>query len=304
MRAIIVGAVDSTRMALRRLAAAVDWDVCALVTLPPELAARHSDYVDLAPDARAIGASVIHAADSNAPDVIAAVAALVPDMVFVIGWSQICRPAFRAAAGGNVIGYHPAPLPRLRGRGVLPWTILLGEPITAGTLFWIDDGVDTGDILAQQFFHVGDDESVTSLYARHLDVLGAMLDEALPRLARPDPPRRQQDEAFASWAARRVPADGAIDWQRPAAEIARLVRAVSRPYPGAFSAVRGETLTMWCATAEPGARHQAAVVGQVVERTEASFAVRCGCGGLLRVTEWHSPSGAMPPLHARLEPGR
>jgi methionyl-tRNA formyltransferase len=303
MRAIIVGTVDSTRMALRSLAASADWQVCALITLPPELASRHSDYLDLAAEARAIGATVIYAADSNAPDVVAAAADLAPDMTFVIGWSQICRPAFRAAVGGNVIGYHPAPLPRLRGRGVLPWTILLGEPITAGTLFWIDDGVDTGDILAQQFFHVGHDESVTSLYARHLEVLGAMLDETLPRLARPDPPRRRQDEAHASWAARRVPADGTIDWQRPAAEIARLVRAVSRPYPGAFTTMRGEKLIVWSAIEVPGGRYRAAVIGQVVDRAASHFDVRCGCGGLLRVTEWESASKAMPPMHARMAAG-
>src|SRR3546814_18729217 len=84
-------------------------------------------------DAAEAGARVIHAADSNAPDVLEAVSALAPDYVFVIGWSQICKPAFRQAAGGPVIGYHPAPLPRLRGRAVLPWTTLtLGSAMFRG----------------------------------------------------------------------------------------------------------------------------------------------------------------------------
>src|SRR3546814_2322762 len=98
-------------------------------------------------------------ADRNAADVLEAVSALAPDYVFVIGWSQICKPAFRQAAGGQVIGYHPAPLPRLRGRAVIPWTILLDEKITASTLFWIDDGVDSGPILAQRYFHIAPDET-------------------------------------------------------------------------------------------------------------------------------------------------
>jgi methionyl-tRNA formyltransferase len=300
MRAILVGAVESTRTALQRIVSAAGWELVALITLPPGQAARHSDFVDLAPDAAAAGASIIHAADSNAGDVVDAVAALAPDIVFVIGWSQICRPAFRTAAGGRVIGYHPAALPRLRGRGVLPWTILMAEPITAGTLFWIDDGVDTGDILVQRFFHVGAEESVTSLYARHLEVLGDMLDEALADLAGPAPPRRRQDERFATWAARRVPEDGAIDWQRPAPEIARLVRAVGKPYPGAFTTAKGERLTIWGADAVGGHGHGAAVVGQVVARRPGDFDVRCGCGGLLRVTEWQNATQAMPPLHSRL----
>src|SRR3546814_18147932 len=81
-----------------------------------------------------------------------------------MGGSQICKPAFRQAAGGQGIGYHPAPLPRLRGRAVIPWTILLDEKITASTLFWIDDGVDSGPILAQRSFHIAPDEKAAILY--------------------------------------------------------------------------------------------------------------------------------------------
>ncbi|HBK91291.1 MAG TPA: methionyl-tRNA formyltransferase, partial [Parvularcula sp.] len=150
MKAIVVGAVESTRVTLKALADNPRWTVSAVVTLPASLAGRHSDFVDLEPDARACGAKLIAAPNSNAPDVIEAVRAARADYAFVIGWSQICKPEFRAAAGGQVIGYHPAALPRLRGRAVIPWTILLDERITGSTLFWIDDGVDSGPILAQK----------------------------------------------------------------------------------------------------------------------------------------------------------
>lgn len=300
MRAVIVGAVESTRTALRTVAGTAGWSVAALMTLPPSFAARHSDFADMTADAANAGAELIHCADSNAPEAVAAIARLAADVVFVIGWSQICRPAFRAAAGDRVVGYHPAALPRLRGRGVLPWTILLGEPMTAGSLFWIDDGVDSGAILSQHEFSVGADETVTSLYARHLEVLAAMLAEALPRIAAGDPPRRLQDEALATWAARRVPDDGVIDWQRPADEIARLVRAVTHPYPGAFTTMRDERLTVWATGGRDG-RHHAAVPGQVVAvDADRSFLVRCGCGDALRVTVWNAPSQQPPTLHSRL----
>src|SRR3546814_501635 len=126
---------------------------------------------------------------SNAPDVLEAVSALAPDYVFVIGWSQICKPAFRQAAGGQVIGYHPAPLPRLRGRAVIPWTILLDEKITASTLFWIDDGVDSGPILAQRYFHIAPDETAAILYRQHMEALDRMLRESLPMIAQGSAPR-------------------------------------------------------------------------------------------------------------------
>jgi methionyl-tRNA formyltransferase len=300
MRAIIVGAVESTRVALEAVAGAKGWTVPAVITLPPALAARHSDFIDLAPLAGETGARMIHAANSNAPEVVDAVAAYAPDLVFVIGWSQICGPAFRAAARDRVIGYHPAPLPRLRGRGVLPWTILLDEKITAGSLFWLDDGVDSGPILAQNFFHVAPDETAASLYARHLEILRAMLDECLPALRDGREMRHVQDERFATWAAKRTPADGLIDWNRPASEIARLIRAVGRPYPGAFTQSRDERLVIWKAELWPEGASHAAMPGQVIACGDGGFVVRCGDGGGLRVIAWETPSGRLPRLHGKL----
>src|SRR3546814_19688752 len=124
-------------------------------------------------------------------------------------------------------------------RGVIPWTILADEPITAGTLFWIDDGVDSGPILEQAFFHVAPDETAASLYARHMRALGEMMPRALAALATGSPPRLEQDEPYASWAATRPPADGRSDWRQNAIALARLIRATRRPYPGAWSS-KGE----------------------------------------------------------------
>lgn len=301
MRAVVVGAVETTRTALHAVAATPGWSVAAVMTLAPELAGRHSDYVDLTADAAAAGARLVHVADCNAPDAVALIAALAADLVLVVGWSQICRAEFQAAASGRVVGYHPAPLPRLRGRAAIPWTILLAEPISAGTLFWIDDGVDTGLVLAQQFFHVPADATAASLYALHLEALKAMLPPALIAIAGGNPPRLPQDERCATWAARRGPEDGLIDWSRPAGDIARLVRAVGRPYPGAFTHLRDEALTIWAAASDDGAAYAAAAPGQVVAVDgEGRFAVRTGCGGILRVHEWHSASGRKPLVSARL----
>lgn len=293
MRAIVVGAVESTRVALAALARSADWQVAAVVTLPPALAARHSDFTDLAPDAAAAGAELVFAADGNAPDIVARIAALAPDMAFVIGWSQICRADFIAAAGGAIIGYHPAPLPRLRGRGVIPWTILMAEPITASTLFRVDEGVDSGPIIGQRFFHVAADETATTLYAGHMAALADLLDETLPGLAAGKLPGRVQDARHATWAARRGPADGVIDWQQPAAAIDRLVRAVTRPYPGASSGA----LTIWGVRDWPdGARHFA-IPGQIIARDDGGFAVMCGDQRALYVHDW---AGDLPRQHAIL----
>lgn len=297
MRALVVGAVGGTRVAVRTIAATPGWDLAGVVTLAPDLAGRHSDFVDIGAEAAPLGSAVIHAADVNDADVVGQVADLAPDVLFVIGWSQICRGPLLEVARLGSVGYHPAPLPRLRGRAAIPWTILLGEPITAGTLFWIDEGTDTGPILDQRFFHVAPDETAGTLYRRHMEALEGMLIESLPKIADGTARRDPQDERLATWGAKRTPEDGKIDWERPLAEIWRLVRAVSNPYPGAFTMDGANRLILWEAEPWPeGVRH-AALPGQVIDRGEEWFAVRCGDGASLRVTSFE---GALPKLNGRL----
>lgn len=298
LRAVLIGAVGSTQVAIEALTAATDWTLAGLVTLPPELSHRHSDFADLTARARALDIPVITVEQINRADAIDRITALDPDYLLVIGWSQLCGPELMAIAPGRVIGYHPAPLPRMRGRAAIPWTILSAEPITAGSLFWIDDDVDSGAILDQQFFHVAPDETAASLYQRHMAALATMFDRTLPQVAAGTARRDPQDERYATWTAKRIAADGRIDWRGDAAALDRLIRAVGRPYPGAFTEHRGERLTIWAAEPSPiGPRHQA-LPGQVIARDAASFTVMCGDGMALRIGDWHGERA--PPLHAVL----
>jgi methionyl-tRNA formyltransferase len=299
MRALVVGAVEGTRVAINAIASCPGWTVAGIMTLPPDLSSRHSDFVDLTQDASRVGAKLIHAANSNSEEACREASSVEPSCTFIIGWSQICRPAFRAAVGDKVVGYHPAALPRLRGRAAIPWTILLDEKITASTLFWIDDGVDTGDILAQRFFHIAPRETAASLYAKHMAALGDILDHSLRELADGKVPRFRQDDACATYATKRTPEDGRIDWKRPAYEVDRLIRAVGRPYPGAFTEYRGARMTIWNTRPADGEYH--GIEGQVVARGDTWFEVICGDGKLLRVTDYdQSDSAALPAMHAVL----
>lgn len=301
LKAVIVGAVESTRVALDVIAREPGWTLSLVLTLPRDLARRHDDFVDLAKPAMEAGAEVQYVKNVNSDEALDTLRSVRADAVFVIGWSQICGEQFQTAAGGRVIGYHPAPLPRLRGRAVIPWTILNAEPITAGTLFWIDSGVDSGPILAQRFFHVADNETAASLYAKHMVALRTMMEQALPQIAAGNPPRVEQDEQYATWAARRTMADGIIDWSLPAAEIETLIRAVGKPYAGASTFSGPARLTIWRASAGAFSRHSAAS-GQVVSVEAAGFCVMCGNGQVLHIHEFASDAGEPPRMHSRLTP--
>lgn len=287
---VVVGAVESTRVALEAASQCEGWKVKAVVTLPPSQAGRHSDYCDLSSFAARIGAEVIHAPKINAPETADRVGAIRPDIILIVGWSQLCGADFLDICPGRTIGYHPAPLPRLRGRAAIPWTILLREPISAGTLFWMDQGTDSGSIVHQQFFHVAVDETAETLYAKHMAVLPSLIEEALRRIAAGEVQGSPQDERFATYAARRTEADGRIDWSQSTSDIDRLVRAVGRPYPGAFAFRGDDRIVIWRAEPSHAPTHDAAMPGQIVSVSQGELLVRTA-DGLLRVLSWEQSSG-------------
>ncbi|MXU65205.1 methionyl-tRNA formyltransferase [Oceanomicrobium pacificus] len=300
MRVVLVGAVHSTETAFHAMVDA-GHAPALLITLPLSLAHRHSDFVDLRPLAAAHGVPLFEAAASNSPDTLAALRAAAPDLTLVIGWSQLCGPDFRDAARLGSIGYHPSVLPKLRGRAVLPWTILTGTEETGASLFWLADGADTGDIAAQATFRIDPDRiRVRDLYDRQLEVLADMLPPLLDRIAAGDAPRIPQDDAQATVCAKRTAEDGRIDWHQPAATIDRFIRAVGPPYPGAFTTLPdGSRLTILDSAPDPAPGRHIAQAGQIAAMDPQGWTIMCGDGNCILATE-RALAGPPPRIHAIL----
>lgn len=297
MRVAFVGAVESSLIALRTLAAS-DATPVLVLTLPPEAAARHSDYRDLVGPAAAMGAAVHFTRNINDPATLEALRAARPDITVVVGWSQLCRDEFRAIAPLGSLGYHPAPLPRFRGRAVIPWTIITGESESGSTIFRLADGVDSGCILAQERFPVAPGETARSLYDRHMQALRRILPPALARAAAGDAGDPQDEEA-ATYCAKRTPADGLIDWQQPADAVLRLIRGVGAPYPGAFTFDGEHKVTIDSARLSAGHGRYIGVPGQVQTCTDTGVTVLCGDGAAIEIQAWRNGGGWRPRTHAR-----
>lgn len=300
MKTVLVGAVEGSGVALAAMCDS-GHAPALVVTLPPELASRHSDFFDLGVQAADHGIPVHHTRNSNLPETLATIAAVKPDFVLVIGWSQLCGPEFRAIASRGTLGFHPSALPKLRGRAVVPWTILTGAEESGATLFWLAEGADTGDIAAQDVFPIDPDaETARSLYDRHMAALRRILPELLNKLAAGDIPRIPQDHSKATICAKRVAEDGLIDWLAPAEDIHRLIRAVGEPYPCAFTHdANGTQITIIAARlhSEPG--KYIGLPGQVQEVGDHAFLVMCGDGVCIEITKWSGPEAA-PKIHSKL----
>ena len=206
-----------------------------------------------------------------------------PDYIFVIGWSQICREKFRSIPRLGCIGYHPAPLPENRGRAVIPWTILQRRAETGSTIFWLDEGVDSGDILSQIKFPVDHSETALTLYRKHLQALEQLLTQTLSGLRQGNAPRIAQDHTRASYCAKRTASDGWIDWKQTADSVWTLIRAVGKPYPGAFTFAQGRKMIVWEAELI-GTEPFWGLPGQVQLIHDGGALVQCGDRRHVRLT--------------------
>ncbi|ALH82293.1 methionyl-tRNA formyltransferase [Sphingopyxis macrogoltabida] len=174
------------------------------------------------------------------------------DWLFIIGWSQIAGNELLAAPTLGVLGIHPTLLPVGRGRAAIPWAILKQLDRTGVTLFKLDSGVDTGPVVAQHEIPLSPDVDAAKLYNLVNDAHVLLIRDAIPRLVRGELPLVEQDEAQATFWPGRKPEDGEIALDGSVHEAERLVRAVTRPYPGAFFVQDGTRTVVWRARVANG----------------------------------------------------
>lgn len=170
----------------------------------------------------------------NESSTIGWMAALEPDVTITLGWSELYRRDLLEAPLGLIVGSHPSALPYGRGRAPVPWTILDGLNRSAVTLFEMSLGVDSGPILQQEWFDVPAWAHASEVYDASADALGAACVKLLRSYADGSIERQSQDEDLATYRHGRRPEDGLLDFSREAAGLSTLIRAASRPYPGAF----------------------------------------------------------------------
>ena len=256
-------------------------DVVGIVTLPGPIDPNRSGQCAFDDIAQALGAALLETTDVNAAETVDAVRGLEPELIFVIGWSQLVRDPFLRTASAGVYGMHPTLLPRHRGRAPIPWAILSGLARTGVTLFEITDATaDAGPIVGQVDVEIARDETATTLFDKLSDAHEDLIRTHVPQLLAGTAPKIPQDARRASAWPKRTPADGIIDWETRAPYLDAWVRAQTHPYPGAFTFRGDERLVIWRAREVDRATRRGAA-GTVVEVREDGPIVACGEGALL-----------------------
>lgn len=242
MKIVFIGAVKfSARMLETLIEMKADVvGVCTLAESP-----FSADHIDLTVMANAAGIPVRYTPDINSKETIEWIKSLSPCVLFCFGWSRLIREPLLHLAPLGVIGYHPAALPANRGRHPMIWALFLGLRETASTFFFMDNGVDTGDILSQRSVEINEADDAGALYLRIADIAARQLREFLPSLKNRQYIRLPQNDENANYWRKRNRLDGQIDWRMSACSIHNLVRALSRPYPGAHFIHDGREIKVW-----------------------------------------------------------
>ena len=202
----------------------------------------------------------------NSPQWIAKIAAVNPDIIFSFYYRKlICREILDLPKIG-AFNLHGSLLPAYRGRCPVNWVIINGEAQSGVTLHYMIDKPDAGDIVGQKPVVIGVSDTAKTLYDKLCGSAKDLLDEILPLIKRGQIPRQKQDLKVGSYYGGRRPEDGRIDWNKSAAEIYNLIRAVTEPYPGAFALLDNDEkiIIWWAQPVQPVVSEEAVIPGKLV----------------------------------------
>ncbi|CAM2938030.1 methionyl-tRNA formyltransferase [Salinicoccus roseus] len=285
IKTILIGSVESSRIVLEEMVRH-DYPPEMVFGLDEKYSENVSGYVNLSVLAEQNDIPSMTFKNINDASVVEQIRAIAPDYIFVVGISQLIREDIIGAAGKGVIGYHPTALPKYRGRAALPWLVLLGEQESKASLFFIDEGMDSGDIVDQETYMIGELDYAADVYHASNEALGQMLGRVLEKVRTDSVEARRQDHSRATYLLKRTPEDGRIEWVDSAEGIHRLIRATSRPYPGAFSFYKEHKVIIWQASVQPNTQY-IGIPGQIIRSDSESIDVLC-TDGILRIEDYET----------------
>jgi methionyl-tRNA formyltransferase len=272
-------------------------------TLPSRLAEKHqvAGRADVSTAAKShnIDVCIVKSYGLKGESDAAAVRAADLDLLVVIGWERLIPDSILNLIRFGSVGMHGSPfgLPRGRGRSPLNWSLINGNDQFHVSLIRHDSGVDSGVIIGSRTFTITPWDTIATLHFKNRVALNDLLKNYIPVIEKGGVvPTESQEDENATYYPRRAAEDGAIDWTRSATEIHQFVRALSRPYPGAFTSFGNQVVKIWECSPDPGIIEIEGTPGQVIESSEFGMLLVGTGDGYLLVTDYESAGDIAPPV--------
>ncbi|MHB8844195.1 MAG: formyltransferase [Nitrospirota bacterium] len=202
-------------------------------------------FKSVADVARKLGIPVYTPVSVNTPEWIARIREMKPDIIFSFYYRNMISEEILRIPRLGAFNIHGSLLPKYRGRVPINWAVLRGEKESGATLHHMVKRADAGDIVDQEAVPIGPDDTAFAVFGKITVAARKVLERQLDAIEAGTAPRTPQDESQATYFGGRKPDDGRIDWTQGSEAIYNLIRAVTHPYPGAFTEVNGKRLFIW-----------------------------------------------------------
>jgi methionyl-tRNA formyltransferase len=255
-------------------------EICAVVTHQDD-PHEHVWFESVVELAQAAGVPVLSPNTPNTPAIVSHITTLQPALILSFYYRRLLCQALLAIPRLGAINLHGSLLPKYRGRAPVNWVLVNGETHTGVTLHYMIEQADAGDIVAQRVVPIAFEDTALTLFEKVAQAALELFRETFPLIKAGHAPRTPQDPAQATYFGGRTPADGRLDWRRAALGLYNLVRAVTTPYPGAFTSCRGKKLYVWSARLIPDSPGERWPPGSIVGAQNGGCLVATGEGYLL-----------------------
>ncbi|WP_462111236.1 formyltransferase family protein [Campylobacter concisus] len=270
MKILFIGTVEFSYKALKKL---IELNAEIVGVCTKNKSDFNSDFADLTPLCKQADVPIKYVDDVNSSENIEWVRGLNPDIIFCFGWSNLIKKDLLGLPKMGVVGYHPALLPKNRGRHPLIWALALGLNISGSTFFFMTEGADDGDILSQEKVEILYEDDAKSLYDKVSNIALRQIETFLPKLQNNSFEIIKQNNDLANVWRKRGRTDGKIDFRMTSRAIYNLVRALTKPYVGAHVEYNGQDISIW--KVEEVEFDQSNIeFGKVLENNGKSFIVK------------------------------
>ncbi len=194
----------------------------------------------------------------------------------------------------GVINFHPSLLPLYRGRAPVNWAMINDEEECGLTVHFVDEGMDTGDIILQERIEIRDEDTIADIHEKYFPLYQRMAEDVIRLFKEERIPRIVQDYTRATAFPKRSPEDGLVIWAKSSRQVYNFVRAITYPYPGAFTFLNGQKYMIWACQLHPSnsERFQKYRVGQICAVESDGILVRTS-DGVIKITHIEGPHHAI-----------